>query len=147
MSRSTPVPQHREEDDVPDGGLVGEDHDEAVDPHPHTAGGRHPVLHGPDVVLVDLVCLVVAARAESGLALETTPLVHRVIELGEGVGDLLPGDEELESLGEPGLAPVAGLAAIALVSLVTVIMMGLVIALSVRLRRSEMVTMWKMGSM
>jgi putative ABC transport system permease protein len=37
------------------------------------------------------------------------------------------------------------LAAIALVSLVTLIMVGLVIALSVRLRRSEMVTMWKMG--
>ncbi len=37
------------------------------------------------------------------------------------------------------------LAAIALVSFVTVVMMVLVIALSVRLRRSEMVTMWKMG--
>lgn len=37
------------------------------------------------------------------------------------------------------------LAAIAMVSLVSVVMIGLVFALSVRLRRSEMVTMWKMG--
>jgi putative ABC transport system permease protein len=37
------------------------------------------------------------------------------------------------------------LATIALISLVTLVMVGLVIALSIRLRRSEMITMWKMG--
>jgi hypothetical protein len=37
------------------------------------------------------------------------------------------------------------MATIALVSLVTLLMMTLVIVLSIRLRRAEIVTMWKMG--
>ena len=37
---------------VPDVPLVRQEHDEPVEPYPETSGRRHPVLQGPDEVLV-----------------------------------------------------------------------------------------------
>ena len=44
--------------------------------------------------------LVVAGLARARLLLEAVALVDRVVELAVGVGQLLPGDEQLEALGQ-----------------------------------------------
>ena len=59
------------------------------------------MLHGPEIVLVDPRCLLVAGGAERRLRLEAAALVERIIELAEGVRELAPAGEELEALGEP----------------------------------------------
>src|SRR5690554_6430296 len=84
--------QCREEDDVADGGGVGEQHDEAVDADAETAGWWQAVLERTDVVLVDdRHGLGVARRRTTGLLLEAGPLVVGVDELGEGVRELTAG--------------------------------------------------------
>ena len=85
----------REEHDLAQILLVGEQGDEAVDAHPPAAHRRHAVLHGAQVVLVDLEGLVVASGPRRGLGLEARALVDRVDELAVGVHDLPPVDHEL----------------------------------------------------
>ena len=73
-------------------------------PRPQAAGGGHAVLEGFDVVPVEAVRLVVAAFAGPELLAESLGLVVGVVQLREGVRDLHAADEELESLGEPGVS-------------------------------------------
>jgi len=44
--------EEREEDYVADGGRLGEEHDEAVDPQAAAAGGGHAVLEGVDKAVI-----------------------------------------------------------------------------------------------
>ena len=97
----------REEDDVADGGGVGEDHEEAVDAEAQTTSGGHAVLQGHQEVLVDEFGLFVARGAETALGLEALALVDRVVEFGVGVGELPPSDEGLEALYEGGVVGLA----------------------------------------
>ena len=99
-------PHGGKEDHVADGRLVGEDHHQAVDAQAHTAGGRHAVLQGPDVVGVEGVGLLVAGGALAHLVLEAAPLIVGIVELAERVRQLLAADEQLEPLGEGGIAAV-----------------------------------------
>ena len=71
-------------------------------PKAQTAGGRHAVLHGPQVVLVDALGLVVAELSEPGLRLEPPALVDRVVELAERVRELAAADDQLEPLDKEG---------------------------------------------
>ena len=90
----------REDNDVADGGGVGQEHDQAVDPYSFAGGRRHAVLQGTDVILVqDRVDFFVSAPLRY-LLFEPFLLVNRVIELTEGVGDLPAGDIEFESVGD-----------------------------------------------
>jgi hypothetical protein len=41
------TPQVREQDNLPDGGLIGEQHRQSIDPHPETAVGWHTIAHRP----------------------------------------------------------------------------------------------------
>ena len=97
-------PHVREEQDVADGRLVGEEHDHAVDAKADAARRGHAVLEGAHVVEVVLHGLLVAGLLGRDLVLEATLLVDRVVELGERVGVLVVGHEELEALGEARVA-------------------------------------------
>ena len=88
----------REQQDVANGGLVGEQHDHAVDTDANAARGRHTVLEGAHVVLVVLHGLVVAAGLLSHLGSKALGLVDRVVELGECVGVLVAGDDQLKAV-------------------------------------------------
>ena len=90
----------REQQDVADGRGVGEQHDHAVDADADATRGRHAVLERAHVVLVVLHGLVVAAGLLLHLRGEALGLIDRVIELGERVGVLVRGDEELEAVRE-----------------------------------------------
>jgi hypothetical protein len=69
-----------------------------VDADAFAAGRRHPKLEGADVVLVHPVRFVVAALPIGELLLEPPPLLRRVVELAECIGDLEAADVHLEPL-------------------------------------------------
>ena len=97
----------REEQDVADGGLVAEEHDHAVDAVADAARRRHAVLEGAHVVVVVAHGLVVAHALGGNLLGKAAGLINGVIELGEGVGVLVAGNDQLKAVGE---ARVLGLA-------------------------------------
>src|SRR5256714_475111 len=97
-------PQAGEEDDVADRRLVREDRDQPVDPQAHPTGRGEAVFQRRDEVLIHRVRLLIAGGASPRLVFEAGPLVIRIVELGERVGDLLAGDEELEAVGQPWVA-------------------------------------------
>ena len=89
----------REQQHVADRSLVGKQHDHAVDTNANAARGRHTVLEGAHVVLVILHGLIVAAGLLGHLGGKALGLVNRVVELGERVGVLVAGDNQLKSGG------------------------------------------------
>src|SRR5438445_1286113 len=78
-------PHQRKQDHISDRRAVGQEHHEPIDPDPFPARWRQPVLEGPDVVLVHLVRLEVAARAILLLRVEAAALLGRIVQLAEGV--------------------------------------------------------------
>ncbi len=91
----------REEEDVADGGAVGEEHDQAIHAEAEAARGGQAVLKGGDVVVVDLGLAVgLDGLALSDLALEAGLLIDGVVQLAEGIAVLGAVDEILEALGE-----------------------------------------------
>ena len=93
-------PHLRKQDDVANARAVGQQHDQTIDADAAAAGRRQAVLERADVVGVVVHRLIVAGLLRLGLLLETRGLVLRVVQLGEAVGDLAPGDEQLEALGD-----------------------------------------------
>jgi hypothetical protein len=75
-------------------------HEQAIDPDPDAARGRHAVLHGAQVILVHLTRLVIARRPEPRLRLEPLTLIDRVVQLAEGVRQLLATRKQFEPLRE-----------------------------------------------
>src|ERR1700674_2300165 len=96
-----------EEDDVADGGRVGEEHGEPVDADALAGGGWHAVLERTHEVLVERHRLLVAGGLGLHLRLEAGALVQGIVELAEGVRELHPGHEQLEPVDEAriGVAP------------------------------------------
>ena len=88
----------REQQHVADGSLVGEQHDHAVDADADAARRRHTVLEGAHVVLVVLHGLVVTAGLLGHLSGKALGLVDRVVELGERVGVLVTGNNQLKAV-------------------------------------------------
>mmetsp|Transcript_29697 Transcript_29697/g.82981 ORF Transcript_29697/g.82981 Transcript_29697/m.82981 type:complete len:217 (-) Transcript_29697:787-1437(-) len=110
-----PLPlQCGERNDVSDGRAVREQHGQAVHPEPHPRSGGHAILQGGQEVLVQLHLVLPFLRplrlgprlVAADLGLEAGALVDGVRQLGEGVGELPAGHEELEALRHPGLVPV-----------------------------------------
>ena len=98
-SWSVEILHGREEQDVADGGLIGQEHDQTVYAHTETACWRQAVFQCGDEVVVHVGGFLVALCLELKLMLETLLLIDRVVELREGVGKLAAGDEQLEALG------------------------------------------------
>ena len=96
----------REQEHIPDGCAVGQQHGEPVDAVADAAGGGHADLHGVEEVLIGVLGLFVALLGEGVLGGEALALVDGVVELGVGVAHLPAVDVELEALD---LGRVAGL--------------------------------------
>ena len=92
-------PHQREQDHVADARLVQQEHAEPVDADAQAAGRGHRVLQGADEVVVHLGHRVLVLLAGELLA-EQLLLQDRVVQLGVGVGQLHPVDEQLEPLGD-----------------------------------------------
>src|SRR3990172_9789634 len=92
-----------EEDALPDGGLVGEEHGQQVYAHAQAPGGGHAILQGLEEVLVGELSFLIPPGPELLLLPEALPLLQGVIELGEGVSYLHPSAEGLKALHQPGL--------------------------------------------
>ena len=88
----------REQQDVTDARGVGEQHDHAVHANANAACGRHAVLKGTHIVLIVLHGLVVAGKLLFHLLAEALCLVDWIVELGEGVGVLMTGNDQLKAM-------------------------------------------------
>src|SRR6185436_20360846 len=73
--------QQREEDHVPDGRPVREEHGEPVDPHALAGGRRQSVLQRANVVLVEPMRLLVPRLPRVELLLEPPPLLLGIVQL------------------------------------------------------------------
>ena len=74
-------PQRREQDDLADRLLPGDQHHQPVDPDPEPAGRGQSVLQRFDVVVVDRLGFLLPTGLLLGLRLEPARLVDRVVEL------------------------------------------------------------------
>lgn len=79
---------------------AGGEHDQPINPEPHTAGGGHAMFHCVEKVVIGGLSLFVPGGAESGLLVEPAALVVGIVKLGEGIRDFMTGNEKLESLHE-----------------------------------------------
>src|SRR5690242_20224905 len=73
----------REEDHIADRGLIGQEHDQAIDADPLPRRRRHAVLERAAEVLVVVHGLVVARALGLDLLGEARPLIERIVELGK----------------------------------------------------------------
>jgi len=89
----------RKQQNVANGRRIGEQHDHAIHTQPEPGGGRHPILERANIVGVVVHGLLVAGFLALDLILEALRLILGIVELGETVGELAAGDDELEALG------------------------------------------------
>jgi hypothetical protein len=101
-----------EQEHVPNGWSVGQEHDQPVEPEAEAAGGRHAKLDGFEERFVDVRCGVsLIAIGESGLRGEKLALEQRIVQLRIGVRELHPRDvqfEPFDQFGVPRLARQSG---------------------------------------
>src|SRR5687768_9066747 len=88
----------REQDDVPDGGLVGKEHDETVDADAFACCRRHAVFERAQKIFIEIMCFFITRLALYDLRFESFTLIERIVQLREGVGNLTAGDVELEAI-------------------------------------------------
>ena len=82
-------------------GAVGEQHHQPVDADAAAAGRRHAVFERADEVGVVVHRLLVAGVLRSSTcARKRAAWSSAIVQLGEAVGDLAAGDEQLEALGD-----------------------------------------------
>ncbi len=98
MRRRPAWAELREQDHVADRVLIGQQHGQSIDAQPHAAGRRHAVLERDQEVGVERLGLLVAGGACAQLLLEALPLHARVVQLGEGIGELDGAGERLAAL-------------------------------------------------
>ena len=96
----------REKHDLTQAAGSGKHHDKAVNAQPDSTRRRHPVLERLDEGLVVGLRLLIAPLELGGLLLEAPPLLIRIVELAEGVGNLDPTDEGLPALDQARLGTV-----------------------------------------
>ncbi len=87
-------------DDVAQGRLLRQDHEQPVDAHAEPARGRHAVFEGDEKILVHEFGLIVAFGAELQLLFEALTLIDGVVQLGVGVAELEAADEDFETFDE-----------------------------------------------
>ncbi len=82
---------------------VGEQHRQPVHSQPHPARWRHPITKRPNIVEIHLVRFFVAALAFFLLRLVAPPLIFRVVQFAEAVGDFHLPNEYFKALGPVGI--------------------------------------------
>src|SRR3989304_10563369 len=95
--RLLPGAELREEDDLADRALAGQQHHQPVDAHAQASRRGHAVLEGEEEVLVHDLGLLVARGALGRLLQEALPLLDGVVQLRVGVTELEAAGEGLEA--------------------------------------------------
>src|SRR5258706_1991775 len=90
----------REQDDVADRRLTGEQHRHAIDADALARRRRHADLERATVVLVVVHRLFGTGGLRRGLRLEPRALIVGIVELGEAIRELLAAHEQLEAIAE-----------------------------------------------
>ena len=93
-----------EEQNVPDGGGIGQEHDDPVDAETDAAGGGHSVFECSDEVFINGHCLIVAFCFFLRLLFETRTLVDGVVQLAESVAILCTAMKSSKRSTIPGLS-------------------------------------------
>src|SRR3954469_25435333 len=101
------APHGREQHHLAKRPRPGQDHRQAVDSQADPGRGRHPVLERLEERFVERLGVLVAALKLGALLLEAAPLLVRIVELRERVGDLDPAYERLPALHQPLFGAVA----------------------------------------
>ncbi len=94
----------REQHHFTNGRHIRQDHHQPINPETQAPTWWHAVLHRSDEVEVNHVSLFVAAGPGFGLGLEALQLLLRIVELGEGIAYLEPGDKGFETLHQARMA-------------------------------------------
>ena len=98
----------REQQNIADGGAVGEQHDQAVHTEAQAARGGQTVLQCVDVIVIHLsLAIGLDGLALGDLTLKAALLVDGVVQLAEGVAVLGAVDEILKALGESRIVRLA----------------------------------------
>ena len=100
---------HRgEQQNIADGGAVGEQHDQAVHAKAQAARGGQAVLQCVDIIVIHLsLAIGLNGLALGNLTLKAALLVDGVVQLAEGVAVLGAVDEVLKALGKGGIIRLA----------------------------------------
>src|ERR1044072_2041815 len=86
------------QDDLSQASGPAQHHDKSVNPDPDTPGRGHPLFERLDEGLVEGLGLLVAAFELGRLLFEAPPLLVRIVQLAERVGDLDAAGEGLPAL-------------------------------------------------
>jgi len=89
--------QRREDDDLTDALLIGEEHDQAINANSQPAGGRHADLQRLEKIFIQHLRFIITTRALSGLVFKPGTLVKWVIQFSEGVAQFQAGRKRLEA--------------------------------------------------
>ena len=73
-------------------------HCQPVESYTYTARGRHPVRKRANIVFIHLVRFVISAFAFLQLRFKAPPLILRIVEFAEAVGNLHLSGKHLETL-------------------------------------------------
>ena len=100
---------HRgEQQNIADGGAVGEQHDQAIHAEAQAARGGQAVLQCVDIIVIHLsLAIGLNGLALGDLTLKAALLVDGVVQLTEGVAVLGAVDEVLKALGKGGIIRLA----------------------------------------
>ena len=82
----------REQDDVADGGAVGQQHDQAVNAVADASRRRHADVQRVQEILVRVLGFFIARLGKGILRLEALALVDRIVQLGVGIAHLAGSD-------------------------------------------------------
>src|SRR6516165_2608344 len=89
----------REDENVADGALIGQQHDQPVNADADAGGRRHAVFKGANEIPIGLGDLFVSRSACGDLCVEARALIVWIVELGKGIGDLHSAAEEFVTVG------------------------------------------------
>jgi hypothetical protein len=92
--------KQRKEDDISDGGRIGEDHDPTIDTNSFPGCWRHPEFEGPKKIFIETKEKVSLLAFFPQLLEESLPLLNGVVQFRETISDLPAGDEEFEPIDD-----------------------------------------------
>ena len=86
----------RKQNDLSNGRRIGQQHHQAVNSDALTGRRRHAVFQGFNIVVIHEMRFTVTGFSIFHLLQKSSPLVFRVVEFGEPVGDFPSGDEQFK---------------------------------------------------
>ena len=91
-------PHGGKQQDVPDGAVAREQHDQAIQTDTYTTSWRHTVLHRLQKILIQGLGFLISGLVQCRLSLESFALLEGIVQLAEGVGKFVPGYEQFKTI-------------------------------------------------